>query len=187
MADEVDTDETLMLRYAQGDGAAFEQLYARHKGGLYRFMRRQCPPALAEELFQDVWMRLVNARHTYTVEARFATYLYRIAHNRLVDHYRASGRRPEVALEDDCDGEALLADDPRDGPEHGAARHQLAERLLECLETLPDEQREAFLMREESGLGVEEIAQATGVGRETAKSRLRYAVSRLRRCLGVDR
>lgn len=93
MRTEDDADETLMLRYRDGEVAAFAPLYARHKGALYRYLLRQCgQPALAEELFQDVWLKLIAARAGYTVQARFATYLYRLAHNRLIDHYRASRR-----------------------------------------------------------------------------------------------
>lgn len=173
-----------MLRFATGDAGAFDQLYGRHKGGLYRYFTRQCPAGIAEELFQDVWMRVVSASGSYRVEAQFNTWLYRIAHNRLVDHYRASGRRPEVLVGDDEDGlvEGLEAAAP--GPEATATHVELAERLAHCLGALPDDQREAFLLREETGLGVTEIAEITQVERETAKSRLRYAVNRLRRCIG---
>ena len=88
-----DADETLMLRYRDGDAGAFEHLYARHKGSLYRYLLRQCgQPAVAEELFQDIWLKLIAARGGYAVQAKFSTWLYRIAHNRLVDHYRASAR-----------------------------------------------------------------------------------------------
>jgi len=80
-----DADETLMLRYRNGDAGAFGRLYARHKGSLYRYLLRQCgQPTVAEELFQDVWLKLIAARSGYAVQARFATWLYRIAHNRLV-------------------------------------------------------------------------------------------------------
>jgi RNA polymerase sigma-70 factor (ECF subfamily) len=181
------TDEALMLRYATGDATAFEMLYERHKGGLYRFFTRQCASGIAEELFQDVWMRVVAASHTYRPDARFATYLYRIAHNRLIDHYRASGRRPEITVGDDEGGVLEQPDEAAAGPQSRASRHELAEQLARCLDELPDDQREAFLLREETGLGVEEIAVATDVGRETAKSRLRYAVSRLKRCMGSVR
>src|SRR5437588_12187066 len=87
------TDEELMLAYAAGDAAAFDALYARHKGHVYRYLLRQCRQGVAvDELFQDVWMNLIRARGSYTPSAKFATYLYRLAHNRLIDHYRASGR-----------------------------------------------------------------------------------------------
>lgn len=183
MTEEVIPDEALMVRFAQGDAAAFETLYSRHKGGLFRYFCRQCASGIAEELFQDVWMRVIAASDTYRVEARFTTYLYRVAHNRLVDHFRASGRRPEVTVGDDEGGLLEIADEGVLGPDVYAGRRELAVQLLTCLQELPDEQREAFLLREEAGLGLEEIAQTTDVGRETAKSRLRYAVSRLRSCL----
>ena len=88
------SDEDLMLAYAAGDAAAFDPLYARHKGGVYRYLLRQCRQGgVADELFQDVWMNLIRARASYEPTAKFATWLYRLAHNRLIDHYRASGRR----------------------------------------------------------------------------------------------
>jgi RNA polymerase sigma-70 factor (ECF subfamily) len=177
------TDEELMLYYRDGDAGAFDVLYARHKGGLYRYLVRQCrDAAVANELFQDVWMNLIRARAGYTVQARFATYLYRLAHNRLIDHYRRNGRATVVSLDQD-DGEAV-ADPPdeRKPPQDEAldAKRQ-AERLLGLIGELPEPQREAFLLQQEGGMSVEEIAQATGVSRETAKSRLRYAMAKLRR------
>ena len=103
MRTEDDADETLMLRYRDGDADAFAALYARHKGALYRYLLRQCgQPALAEELFQDLWLKLIAARAGYTVQARFTTYLYRLAHNRLIDHYRASSRGLPLSYAEDC-------------------------------------------------------------------------------------
>lgn len=181
------TDESLMLAYRSGDAGAFDVLYARHRGGLYRFLLRQCGAAsIAEELFQDVWMSVVRARETYVVQARFATYLYRIAHNRLVDHFRRAVHRPSVAGENgdgDNDPVDSLPADPREQPDAKLLTKARIERFHELLSDLPPEQREAFVMREEAGLSVEEIAAATGVNAETAKSRLRYAVAKLRRGL----
>jgi RNA polymerase sigma-70 factor (ECF subfamily) len=177
------SDEALMLAYRDGDGAAFRLLYSRHRGGLYRFLLRQCgAAAIAEELFQDVWFNLIRARSRYVAEARFATYLYRIAHNRLVDHFRRASHRVSVGSGDeDDDPVALLAADARDQPEVGIETRARIERFMSLLAALPDEQREAFVLREEAGLSVQEIAQTTGVNAETAKSRLRYAVAKLRR------
>ena len=176
------TDEELMLLYRDGDASAFDALYLRHKGGLYRYLLRQCrDAAAAEELFQDVWMNLIRARSGYTVQARFATYLYRLAHNRLIDHYRKNARATVSSFEDDCGEEVTGLPDEREWPQDEAldARRQ-AERLVELIAELPETQREAFLLQQEGGMSVEEIAQATGVTRETAKSRLRYAMARLR-------
>jgi RNA polymerase sigma-70 factor (ECF subfamily) len=173
-------DEDLMLAYRDGNAGAFDELYRRHKGPLYRYLVRQCrDAAAAEELFQDIWMNLVRSRATYIVTARFATYLYRLAHNRLIDHYR---RRVPAAL--------VSFDDEEAAPEVPAGRHTephvsyearaQAKRVLEVLESLPAAQREAFVLQHESGMSIEEIAEATGVASETAKSRLRYAMMKLR-------
>jgi RNA polymerase sigma factor (sigma-70 family) len=177
------SDEELMLGYRDGDAAAFDVLYTRHKGGLYRYLHRQCrDAAAAEELFQDVWMNLIRARTGYTVQAKFTTYLYRLAHNRLIDHYRKASHAAVSSFED-AGGDALeeLADDHSPPPDAALDSRQQAQRLLDLLAALPEVQREAFLLQQEGGMSVEEIAQATGVTHETAKSRLRYAMAKLRR------
>jgi len=177
------SDEALMLGYRDGDAGAFDVLYARHKGGIYRYLLRQCrDAAVAEELFQDVWMNLIRARAGYTVQAKFTTYLYRLAHNRLIDHYRKSAHAAVTSFEDE-DSETLEAlPDGRELPQDEAldSRRQ-AGRLLELIAELPEVQREAFVLQQEGGMSIEQIAHATGVTRETAKSRLRYAMAKLRR------
>jgi len=177
------TDEELMLLYRDGDAGAFDALYARHKGGLYRYLLRQCRnAAAAEELFQDVWMNLIRARAGYSVQARFTTYLYRLAHNRLIDHYRKNSHVAMVSFEEEDHGAIADPPDERERPQDETldAKRQ-AGRLMELIAGLPEAQREAFLLQQEGGMSVEEIAQATGVTRETAKSRLRYAMARLRK------
>jgi RNA polymerase sigma factor (sigma-70 family) len=183
------SDEELMQLYRDGDAGAFDVLYTRHKGGVYRYLLRQCrEAAVAEELFQDVWMNLIRARAGYTVQAKFTTYLYRLAHNRMVDHYRKTSPAVVVSLEEEEGEAALDLPDGRERPADEAldARRQAA-RLLELIAGLPEAQREAFLLQQEGGMSVEEIAQATGVTRETAKSRLRYAMSKLKSGMGVWR
>jgi RNA polymerase sigma-70 factor, ECF subfamily len=180
------SDEELMLGYRDGDAAAFDVLYARHKGGLYRYLQRQCRnAAAAEELFQDVWMNLIRARAGYTVQAKFTTYLYHLAHNRLIDHYRKNSQAAISSFED-ADSDALeeLADERVAPLDSALDSRQQALRLLELLAELPEAQREAFLLQQEGGMSVEEIARATGVNRETAKSRLRYAMAKLREGMG---
>jgi RNA polymerase sigma-70 factor (ECF subfamily) len=179
-------DEQLMLSYAGGDAGAFETLYGRHKGALFRFVLRSVKArGEAEELFQEIWMRVIEARARYKVEAKFATWLYTIAHNRLVDHWRAKGLTL-VSLDD----EDAAAPEPMAGP--GAEPHQNAvaretlERLTAAIAALPLAQREAFLLHTESGLSVAEIAAATGSGEEAAKSRLRYAMNKLREAIGDE-
>jgi RNA polymerase sigma-70 factor (ECF subfamily) len=174
-----------MIAYRAGDSAAFDRLYSRHRGSLYRYLLRQCLiPAVAEELFQDVWISVIRARQRYVAEARFTTYLYRIAHNRVIDHFRrAVHRHSASAGEDGTDPVDALAADPSDQPEVRYQARARVERFGELLAGLPPEQREAFVMHEEGGLSVDEIAIATGVGTETAKSRLRYAITKLKRGL----
>jgi RNA polymerase sigma-70 factor (ECF subfamily) len=177
------SDEDLMLAYAAGDAAAFDALYARHKGGVYRYLLRQCRHGAAvDELFQDVWMNLIRARASYAPTAKFATYLYRVAHNRLIDHYRASGQVSLVSADDEAYEDVVAALPANRGlePEMRVENRQLGERLKGAVASLPPLQRDAFLLQQEAGLSLDEIAELTGVGVETVKSRLRYAVSKLR-------
>jgi RNA polymerase sigma-70 factor (ECF subfamily) len=179
-----DGDEALMLAYAAGDAAAFDALYAKHKGGVYRYLLRHCGVAgTADELFQDVWMNLIRARAAYVPTAKFTTWLYRIAHNRLVDHWRASGHVDYVTANGDDEGDDPLASVPgarSDEPDVRAASREIGARLSRALAALPPPQRDAFLLHQEGGLTLDEIAQLTGVGMETVKSRVRYALAKLR-------
>jgi RNA polymerase sigma-70 factor (ECF subfamily) len=178
-------DEQLMLSYAGGDARAFESLYARHKGPLYRFVLRSVKSAgEAEELAQEIWMKVIGARAGWQPRAKFTTWLYTIAHNRLVDHWRTRG----LALVS-LDGDA----DDGDPPEPAAGPEAEPERMLEASQTgarlaaafaaLPLAQREAFLLHHEAELTVAGIAAATGSNEEAAKSRLRYAMAKLKAAL----
>jgi RNA polymerase sigma-70 factor (ECF subfamily) len=170
-----DADETLMIAYGAGDMAAFETLYARYRGPLYRYFTRQVSePATANDLYQGCWEKVIAARRKYSDKAPFKAWLFRIAHNHLVDHYRAV--RPASELPEDTPGEEI---DPGDDID---AQH-LDQRLRDAIAALPDEQKQALLLRLESGLGLEDIARITGVGTETAKSRLRYATAKLKQVM----
>lgn len=178
-------DEALMESYRDGDAGAFDVLYRRHKGGVYRYLLRQCrDAAVAEELFQDIWMNLIRARDTYEVTAKFTTWLYRLAHNRLIDHYRRNAHGALVSFDDESGPQIDETAAPRDAdPAEGLEAREAARRVLTLLDALPEAQREAFVMQQEGGMSIDEIATATGVTRETAKSRLRYAMARLRQGL----
>lgn len=184
--DDLRSDEALMLAYRDGDAGAFDILYGRNRGKLFRYLAHQASP-YADELFQDIWMRVVGARAGYVVTAKFSTWLFRIAHNRLMDHFRAQGRSiidfAEPQKDEDDDATLDSAAPVGLQPETMLARKDLAQRILSALAELPAAQREVFLLTEEGGLSLEEIATATGVGKETVKSRLRYALERLRRTL----
>jgi RNA polymerase sigma factor (sigma-70 family) len=163
-----------MLAYRHGDAGAFETLYKRHRGAVYRFILRAVKQrAAAEELFQDAWMRVIEARSRYAPQARFTTWLYTIAHNLVVDHWRRKGLTL-VEL-----NEEVGATSP-DNPARQVEAREALGRFLHALEALPAAQREAFLLHEEAGLTVAEIAKVTGTGEEAAKSRLRYAMAKLK-------
>src|SRR3954464_9532545 len=169
-------DEELMLAYRRGDAGAFEVLYGRHRGTLFRFVLRGVKQrAVAEELYQEIWIRVIEARHGYSATARFTTWLYTIAHNRLVDHWRHT-ELAVAALEDANELPAGPASDP---VRQAEGREALA-RFAQALESLPHAQREAFLLHEEAGLTAMEIAAVTGSETEAVKSRLRYAVAKLK-------
>ena len=170
------TDEKLMQRYAKGDAKAFDQLYARHRAPLYRYFIRQVSnPATANDLYQGAWEKIIKAREKYRPAAPFKMWMYRIAHNHLVDHYRRT--RPEDSVEPDT-----LSDTQAD-PSQGVIDGEQSELLRTGISALPMEQRNTLLLQLETGLKIEEIARVTGVGRETVKSRLRYAVNYLKRSL----
>jgi RNA polymerase sigma-70 factor, ECF subfamily len=181
----LDENARLMLRYRDGDADAFLALYARHKGPLYRYLLRQVRNAgVAADLFQEVWSRLVATRSRYEARAKFATYLFHIAHNCTIDFFRRDLRLRHAARPDDADAQSTEPEVPEDQRPDGIA--EFAEQqsaLLAALSSLPQEQREAFLLHEETGLTIEEIARVTDVGTETAKSRLRYAIRKLKKTL----
>lgn len=180
-------DEALLADYAAGDAGAFARLYDRHERPLYRFLRRSLGnDAAAQDLHQEIWLAVIRHASAFEPRARFSSWLYGIARNRLIDHWRA--QRDTVALErdaanDEADGAApadWLAAAPDCEPQVRALSRAQAAAFVAAVEQLPAPQREAFLLHAEAGLTVEEVAQLTGVGRETAKSRLRYAMTRLR-------
>lgn len=169
------SDEDLMVSYRDGTAAAFDVLYARHKGGLYRYFLRQVnnQAEVANELFQDVWMKLINARLNYQPSAKFSTYLYRLAHNRLIDHWRS-----EKVAGDHIEYADTLESNSAE-PQEALQQKQTQLHIKLAIAELPEEQRSAILLKEEAALSLAEIALITGVNRETVKSRLRYAVKRL--------
>lgn len=185
------SDEALMLAYRDGDARAFELLYQRHRRRLYRWLAHQCKSsAIAEELYQDIWLKVINARNGYEVSAKFSTWLFRIAHNRLVDHWRAAGRSPAaLGLEngeqgdDPVDPVELVAGSALQEPHNDLERKRLGAALIREIEALPAAQRETFLLAQETDMTLDEIASTSGVNRETAKSRMRYALAKLRRGL----
>ena len=174
--DSAPEDSALMLRYRDGDVAAFEALYRRHNDALYRYLLRLSHNRdTAEDVFQEVWGKIIKARDNYRPTAKFTTFLYRVAHNCFIDHIRRNKRHTRTV-----DIEPAHQPDTADCTEMQVERSLARRRLLQALQDLPDEQRDVFLLHEEAGLSLDNIASVTGTNRETAKSRLRYAVKKLR-------
>lgn len=177
-------DAALLRRYRKGDAEAFATLYARHRLGLYRFL---CglggDAAQAEEAFQETWLSLIRSDSEPQGRASFRTWLYRIARNRLIDHWRRNGRRSaqHEAFDEQLHGEALPGE--AEDPLRQLSLSRDRERLQQALEALPGEQREVFLLRAHGDLELQEIAELTRTPAETVKSRLRYALQKLRRLL----
>src|SRR5882724_6877994 len=171
-ADTPADDDALMTAYAQGDAAAFEQLYKRHQAGLYRFIRRLLGASLAsqtDEIFQDTWLRVVNARGTWQPQgASFRTWLFTLANHRVIDIWRRSGREVSLDLDpDEAPWEPAAAGEawqhwpaPAAHSEDIAFWRRAGERLLGCLEELPLAQRSAFLLHHDDELPLAEVARA---------------------------
>ena len=176
------TDEKLMLLYANNNAAAFEELYLRYKGAVYRYFLRSIDDSrIAEELHQELWLKVINAREGYQVSALFKTWLFKIAHNRLIDYFRKHAKQQESYLEfDSCDTPGSLQTRTNTQPYERLELQRKVELLLSLISELPTEQRDVFLLREEAGLNIIEISEVTQINPETIKSRLRYAHKKLR-------
>jgi RNA polymerase sigma factor (sigma-70 family) len=172
-------DDALMLSYCNGDAASFEVLYQRYRRAIYRFFLRQLPQPEAEECHQEVWLKLINSRASYQARGEFRAYLYTIAHRTLTDRHRRMMKHAAIDPESAIDG---IADTSRD-PESATADDRSAARLYRCIAELPVAQREALLMKESGGLSLAQIATITGATQEGVKSRLRYAMQKLREAL----
>ncbi|MDR8524606.1 sigma-70 family RNA polymerase sigma factor [Shewanella fidelis] len=174
-----------MLQYAAGNARAFEVLYLKHKGPLYRYFVRQLnDQQLAEDLYQDTWSRVIKAASSYETSAKFTTWLYRIAHNLIIDHLRAVkpvNSFTEV-FEPEQDHQAQLANQD-DNLESQLMDNQKATLLKGCVADLPQVQKEAFLLNVEMGFTAAIIADIAGATLEATKSRIRYAYKGLKDCV----
>jgi RNA polymerase sigma-70 factor (ECF subfamily) len=189
-------DEALMRAFAAGDAEAFTRLYDRHERATWRFIRHRlgrAHEAAADDVMQETWMSVARAAPRYVASARFTTWLFAIARSRAIDYLRVQAHAT-LSLDAPLDGSTVAdesagrwADElPADAAHEPAIRvetRQQAEAFLGALAQLPALQREAFVLQAEAGLSLEEIARATGVGSETAKTRLRYAKAKLRTLL----
>jgi RNA polymerase sigma-70 factor (ECF subfamily) len=187
------TDEMLMVRYQRGDTHAFATLVGRHTRPVYSFVFRQLRDvSVAEEVTQDVFMRVVQNAGEFKHEARFSTWLYSITRNLCVDQLRRLSHRRHASLDsprasggDDAPtlGDSVADPHPKASAERSAEATRVLDSIVRAVEALPDEQREVFLLREVAELPFKEIAEITDTPENTVKSRMRYALDRLREAL----
>jgi RNA polymerase sigma-70 factor, ECF subfamily len=189
------TDEMLMVRYQRGERKAFVELVRRHNRSIYNFVFRQLRvPSLAEDVTQDVFMRVVQNAAEFKHEARFLTWLYTIARNLCIDQLRKLSHRRHASLDqpqrDQGDqseaqllGDTVADPDPQTSAERNALSSEVRSSIVKAVDSLPDDQREVFLLREVASLPFRDIAEITGVGENTVKSRMRYALDRLKDAL----
>ncbi|MBK7858355.1 MAG: RNA polymerase sigma factor [Archangiaceae bacterium] len=191
------SDEQLMLAFKSGDARAFRVLVQRHRGPVFNFILRFTGHAArAEDLLQETWLKVVRSSAEYEPKAKFTTWVYTIARNLCVDSARKETYRQTDSLDapvrGDEEGRSMgesVSDDSAQGPERAAHNTRLRPMLGKALASLPEEQREVFLLREYHGISFKEIAEVTGVNENTVKSRMRYALEGLRKRLtelGVD-
>ncbi len=181
------SDEDLLAAYAAGDARAFAELYERHERAIYRFFLRQgAAAALADDLLQETWLAVVRNAASYEPRAKFTTWLYTIARSKMIDHWRSHDDAVSLAYfvgdaANDADESVLnVAAGDACRPDHQVLARAEARAFLAAVEALPPPQREAFLLQAEGGLSLEQIAVVTGAAHETVKSRLRYAMNKLR-------
>ncbi len=190
--DDPRSDEVLMAAYRDGNVRAFELLVFRHRKSLFNFLLRSVHNrSRAEELLQEVFVRIIRAKDRYEISAKFTTWAYTIARNLTVDESRRARFRDHVSLDAPrrgCDGEAgrSLIDvkaSQEVGTDERADAPRLLARVQQALDELPAEQREVFVLREISNLSFKDIGDILGAPENTVKSRMRYALEKLREAL----
>lgn len=208
------SDETLMMSYASGDFKAFEALYARNKGGVYRYLSRQIHDrSLVDDLFQEVWSKVIANASSYRVSAKFTTWLYTIARNKVIDHIRhiktvskyidEQGEALDTDSTESChitlsgmassgsassggfsSGMASNGSTSNNAPDIAAEQSQQSIAIVTCMGKLPTHHLDSFLLKEEGGLSAKQIADIVYISLEASKSRLKTAYRLLRECLG---
>jgi len=184
------TDEELMLSFQAGNARAFETLFERYRGPIFAFLVRQCQNRdTAADLAQDVFTRVVRGAGSFQHNSKFSTWVYTIARNAAVDHARKAKHRRHASLEESRNEEGPRLGDRIAGkgpqPDRSVTADRLKGDLVSAIESLPDDQREVFLLREYHGMPFHEIAEVVGAKVGTVKSRMRYALEALRRQLST--
>ena len=181
-----ETDNQLMILFSQGDVEAFSTLYERYKDSIYRYVVRTCGnPSLAEEITQETWISIINAKEKIDESTNFKGYLFRTAHNKVIDNFRKTSSLP-AAVSDYDDSVFDIPDTNNPSAEHYELLLECIKVLYALLQKLPYNQRTIIIMREETQMTLEELAMSLNEKRETLKSRLRYALVALRRDMPED-
>ncbi len=186
---EIQSDEQLMVIYAKNKHhaqRAFSVLYERHKGPLYRFILRSINiDAQADEIFQDLWFRIIQHKDSFNPKQVFTTWAYTIARRLLIDYYRKQGKQYSQSFDESLTEHNEESTNQYQLPEQVFQQKQHAKALQQAVADLPLEQREVFLLFHESDLNLQQIAEVTNQPKERIKSRYRYAVHKLRNTLKV--
>jgi RNA polymerase sigma-70 factor (ECF subfamily) len=182
------SDEVLLAAYREGDSGAFEMLLGRYRAPIFNFLLRSARDrGRAEELYQDVWMKVIERCGEFRGDAKFSTWLYTIARNLCIDHQRKMKFRGHASLDapQPTSAQPIVERVSSFGPstEQLAIGGLVRERIAHAVERLPEEQREVFLLRQLQGLAFREIAEVVGAPANTVKSRMRYALERLQQIL----
>lgn len=167
-------DDSLIEQYRSGNAAAFDLLYDRYRLPVFNYIVRHVHSRnIAEDIFQDVWFKVIKTISQYRHQGRFLAWLFTIARNRLTDYWRSNSSSLSEEITEDLHSQNPLQ-------EHLQFIRDCVEKLKQLIGLLKPEQRDAFVLQQESGLSIEQIAEVSSCGRETIKSRLRYAMNKLR-------
>jgi RNA polymerase sigma-70 factor (ECF subfamily) len=182
----VPQDSDLITSFLSGNNSSFEVLLNRYKNRVYGFVYSKVnDPILADDIFQDTFVKVVKTLRagSYKEEGRFLSWVLRIAHNLIVDHYRKSNRMPKYeSSREEFDVVANLSD-PNYNVEFSLIENQIHTDLVSLIKELPDTQQEVLRMRLYKDMSFKDIADNTGVSINTALGRMRYAVINLRKLI----
>ena len=179
-------DEQLMLAYQAGQQKAFDELYQRYRQPIFAYLMRNIGSQMqAEEVYQEVWLSLIKQRANYTATASFRSYVFCIAHSRLMDFFRQQGKLSANDSIDEQSPPELIACASYE-PQAQLEQQRLIARLQWCISQIPEEQRAVLVLKLESELSLQTIAEQLNIAFETLKSRFRYAQAKLQRCLGEE-